>query len=87
MQTYSATSHTTQNRSFTIEDDGDAFQLALFVGGAQVGGGYFPEDAGGDPFALAIEIGRAFEHGPEGRSSPTEGNPAHGPAGPISTQA
>ena len=63
MQTYSATSHTTQNRSFTIEDDGDAFQLALFVGGAQVGGGYFPEDAGGDSFALALEMGRAFAPG------------------------
>ena len=85
MQTYSATSQTKKNRYFTIEDDGDAFQLALFVGGAQVGGGYFPEDAGGDPFALAIEIGRAFEHGREARSSPNEGNPAHGPAGPIST--
>ena len=60
MQTYQATSTTNQNRHFTIEDDGDAFQLALFVGGAQVGGGYFPEDAGGDPFALALEIGQAF---------------------------
>ena len=60
MQTYQATSTTNQNRHFTIEDDGDAFQLALFVGGAQVGGGYFPEDAGGDPFALALEIGQSF---------------------------
>ena len=63
MQTYSATSHTTQNRSFTIDDDGDAFQLALFVGGAQVGGGYFPEDAGVDAFAMALEMGRAFAPG------------------------
>ena len=63
MQTYSSTSHTKQNRHFTIEDDGDAFQLALFVGGSQVGGGFFPEDMGGDAFALALEMGRAFAPG------------------------
>ena len=63
MQTYSATSQTKKNRYFTIEDDGDAFQLALFVGGAQVGGGFFPEDMGGDAFALALEMGRAFAPG------------------------
>ena len=85
MQAISTASHTQQGRYFTIEDDGDAFQLMLFDGAVQVGGGYFPEDSGGDPFALAIEIGRAFEHGREARSSPNEGNPAHGPAGPIST--
>ena len=63
MQTYSATSHTRQNRHFTIEDDGDAFQLALYQGGVQVGGGFFPEDMGGDAFALALEMGRAFAPG------------------------
>ena len=60
MQTYSATSTTNQNRHFTIEDDGDAFQLALFEDGIQVGGGYFPEGMGGDAFELALEMGRAF---------------------------
>ena len=60
MQAISTTSQTQQGRHFTIDDDGDAFQLALFVGGAQVGGGFFPEDMGGDAFALALEMGRAF---------------------------
>ena len=60
MPTHSATGQTKQNRSFSIEDDGDAFQLSLFQGGVQVGGGFFPEDMGGDAFALALEMGRAF---------------------------
>ena len=46
MQAYKATSPTKPSRHFTIEDDGDAFQLALFEDGIQVGGGYFPEDMG-----------------------------------------
>ena len=60
MQAYKATSPTKPSRHFTIEDDGDAFQLALFEDGIQVGGGYFPEDMGGDAFELALEMGRAF---------------------------
>ena len=60
MQAISTTSQTQQGRHFTIDDDGDAFQLTLFHGAVQVGGGYFPEDAGGDAFALALEMGRAF---------------------------
>ena len=48
------------HRHFTIEDDGDAFQVALYQGGKQVGGGYFPDLPGVDAFAIALEIGRAF---------------------------
>lgn len=60
MPTNSATSATKQTRYFSIDDEGDAFNLALFEDGVQVGGGYFPEGFGGDPFALALEVGESF---------------------------
>ena len=88
MQTYSATSHTKQNRHFTIEDDGDAFQLALFVGGSQVGGGFFPEDMGAMRSRWRSKWGahslpaafKSFEGFPV---FPNRRQTAYGPAGPT----
>lgn len=51
-----------QNRFFNIIDEGDGFELSMFEGGVQVGGGFFPVGALGVDRAhdLAIFLGRSF---------------------------
>jgi hypothetical protein len=46
-----------KNRFFSIEDNGDGFDLSLFDGINQVGGAIFPDDGTGKAFELAYEIG------------------------------
>ena len=48
--------------TFSIDDQGDGFDLALFDGGRQVGGAFFPFDQGGEDsaFDLATMMGAAF---------------------------
>ena len=52
----------TQNRFFSISDEGDAFDLSLYQDGAQVAGGIFPVDVLGvdGAFALAEMVGKFF---------------------------
>lgn len=50
-------------RSFQIEDDGDAIQVALFEDGLQMGGAYFPDDGTGEAFQDALEVAQAWESG------------------------
>lgn len=52
-------------RWVTIEDDGDAFDVAMFDDGIQVAGAIVPDDGAGTGFDLAQEIARAFA-GPVG---------------------
>lgn len=53
-------------RAYTLEDDGDGFELSLFAGGVQVGGGVFPVVSDEDEaLLLALSIGEAFA--PSGR--------------------
>ena len=47
-------------RYFSIEDDGESFQVYLFDGVSQVGGACFPDDGTGAAFDLAVQIGRSF---------------------------
>lgn len=47
-------------REYLITDEGEDFQLALMVGGVQVGGALFPVGANGSAFALADAMGKAF---------------------------
>lgn len=49
-----------ERRYFSIEDDGDSFQVYLFEGVVQVGGCCFPDDGTGAAFDLANEVGMAF---------------------------
>jgi hypothetical protein len=51
---------TSKNLSFTIEDNGDSFDLALFDGDVQVAGAFFPDDGSGKAFELAHKIGRFY---------------------------
>jgi len=52
----------TKNRIYNILDDGDAFQLSLFLDGSQVGGAFFPVDVLGvdAAFDLAKSLGLSF---------------------------
>jgi len=49
-----------KNHFFSISDDGDSFQLALFDGDIQVAGAFFPDDGSGQAFELAQSIGRFY---------------------------
>jgi hypothetical protein len=49
-----------ENKFFTIEDDGDSFQLSLYDGVNQVGGAIFYDDGTGKSFELAESIGRFY---------------------------
>lgn len=52
-------------RTYTIEDDGEAFQLSLFANGQQVGNALFPDIGDGEAFALARDLGEAWKRGPQ----------------------
>ena len=52
-----------QNRSFLIEDDGDAYQVQLLQDGIQMGGAYFPDDGTGEAFQDAMELGESWVSG------------------------
>lgn len=56
----SETSRPSNIRAFSIEDEGDAAQLYLFIDGVQVGGAYFPDDGTGASMELAADVGRLF---------------------------
>ena len=47
-------------REYQITDEGGDFELALMVGGVQVGGALFPVGSNGSAFALADAMGKAF---------------------------
>jgi hypothetical protein len=47
-------------REYQVTDDGEDIQLALMVGGVQVGGALFPVGSNGSAFALADAMGKAF---------------------------
>jgi hypothetical protein len=52
---------TTSTKTYLINDEGDAYELALFQDGLQVGGGVFPLSIGEDAaFELAKSLGDAF---------------------------
>ncbi len=52
---------TTATKTYLVTDDGDAFNLALYDDGEQVGGGIFPFVLGEDfAFDLAKRMGDAF---------------------------
>jgi hypothetical protein len=60
MPTTSATS-SAKNRVYSIADDGESFELAMFEDGVQVGGGLFPDlDGSGAAFDLAYQLGETF---------------------------
>lgn len=50
-------------KNFTITDDGDSFDLALFQDGVQVGGAMLPIDffSVDDAHKIAQEMGEAFQ--------------------------
>lgn len=61
MQVTTATSHTGAVRSYSIEDEAEGFQLLLFIGDEQIGGGYFPDlDGTGAVFHIAFALGESF---------------------------
>jgi|WetSurMetagenome_2_1015567.scaffolds.fasta_scaffold321272_2 hypothetical protein len=48
-------------RTYRIEDEGDEFHVVLIENGQQIGGALFPDNGTGDAFALANELGLAWE--------------------------
>lgn len=49
-------------KTYTIDDEGDSFELAMFEGGVQVAGAVFPIDMGVDAaMELAMLLGEAFQ--------------------------
>lgn len=44
------------DRDYSIDDDGDEVQLALFENGVQVGGAMFPDDGDGLALGLALDL-------------------------------
>ena len=47
-------------RDISIDDEGDAFQLAMFENGLQVGGAYFPDTGDGSAHSVAVEVGESW---------------------------
>jgi hypothetical protein len=49
-----------ENKYFSIEDDGDSYQVCFYSGLVQVAGAFIPDSGTGDSLDLAMQLGLAY---------------------------